>query len=97
MIIVHVDAQFDAAAEAAIAAGLASDASTIRELDGNLDFKVLKAPNEPGRIELIQHWDSIGAFDAYRQSALFKEIGVRLAPQMTRPPVTRVFNAVETT
>lgn len=97
MIIVHVEAAFDPDQAEEIVLGLLDGRAAIEAMEGNLEIRVLTTPTAPDTIELIQFWDSADAFDAYRKSALFAAIGARLVPLMTRPPATRVFDAVETT
>ncbi|MEO0919731.1 MAG: hypothetical protein AAFX98_03425, partial [Pseudomonadota bacterium] len=42
------------------------------------------------RLAIIQHWEGMKTFDAYRSSPTFAALGQGLAPMMASPPVTKV-------
>jgi quinol monooxygenase YgiN len=43
-----------------------------------------------GKVAVIQRWNDMANFDAYRASAAFSELGKALKPMMAAPPVTTV-------
>ena len=73
-----------------IDAGLASvdaQADIVRAMDGCVHY----APYARGsHLAIVQEWESLAAFDAYRASPTFATLGAQLKPLMTAPPVTKV-------
>ncbi|MEO0665315.1 MAG: antibiotic biosynthesis monooxygenase [Pseudomonadota bacterium] len=73
-----------------IDAGLAhveAQAGVVRAMDGCTHY----APYARGsHLAIVQEWESLAAFDAYRASPAFATLGAQLKPLMTAPPVTKV-------
>ncbi len=49
------------------------------------------------RVQIYQLWQSQSAFEAYKTSDAFAEMGKGLAPLMTSAPQTAIFDATRTT
>ena len=68
---------------------ISRQADTVRAMSGCTHYALYRKPSEDG-VAIIQQWDSIEAFDAYRASEPFAALGAGLRPLMTKPPVTTV-------
>lgn len=67
----------------------AMQAHEVMQMDGCLKYEIFRKPTAAG-VAIIQHWASGEAFEAYRASAPFAELGASLKPMMTTPPVTTI-------
>ena len=68
---------------------LGSCAQEARIMDGCDHYAVFQSPGADG-VAIVQRWASMAAFDAYRASPTFAELGKTLGPLMTAPPVTTI-------
>lgn len=79
-----------AASNLDVAMELFSDqAGTVQKMNGCKHYALYRNPSNDG-IAIVQQWDTMEAFDAYRASKTFALIGKELRPLMTAPPVTMV-------
>lgn len=67
----------------------AAKADEVRNMNGCEHYALYVKPSGDG-LAILQHWQTIQAFDAYRASDVFAELGAGLRPMMTAPPVTMV-------
>ena len=90
MIVVTVEASCtDLEAALAVVEQRAAD---VRRMPGCRRYEILR--NDAGKaLALLQHWDSESAFEGYRESATFRELGAQLQPLLSAPPVTVVAKA----
>ena len=56
-------------------------------MPGCRHYALYRKPSDDG-VAIIQHWDGMEAFDAYRASETFVALGVGLRTLMVKPPVT---------
>jgi quinol monooxygenase YgiN len=93
MIIAIVEFEIAAKHQAKVLAVLAKDGAEARALAGCLGFQTLRvAGSETGWI-LVEEWQDMAAFDAYKASAGFARVGAALGPLMLAPPRSRAFEA----
>ena len=90
MKLVTVEAVFPAADVDRAAALFRAQADTVRAMNGCEGYALYRAEGAPGTVGIIQRWTSMAAFDAYRSSPTFAELGRGLGPLMSAPPVTTV-------
>lgn len=70
----------------------AAQAKVVRNMAGCAHYALYRKPSGDG-VAILQRWDTMEAFEAYRASAVFAELGKGLRPLMTAPPVTVVAEA----
>ena len=92
MILVTVSAQF--ARE-----NLDQAVETLQDLQGSTRgqadcqaYDVCTDPRSAGRVFIHQVWDNMAAFDAYRQSDGFAQMGAALKPIMVAAPETLIYD-----
>ncbi len=89
MKLITVEAHF-AASDLDTATKLISEqAETVQAMPGCTHYALYRKPTDDG-IAIIQHWDGIDAFEAYKASKTFAALGAGLRPLMQTPPVTFV-------
>ena len=64
-------------------------ADQVRNMTGCRHYALYRKPTGDGLV-ILQQWDTMAAFDAYRASDVFAGLGAGLRPLMTAPPVTVV-------
>ncbi|MFL4470055.1 putative quinol monooxygenase [Tateyamaria armeniaca] len=64
-------------------------ADNVRAMSGCAHYALYRKPSDDG-IAILQHWETMAQFEAYRASEIFANLGVGLRPLMTKPPVTMV-------
>lgn len=89
MKLITVEAAFAAADLQAALSLFETQADTVRRMEGCHHYALFTRPSGDG-VAILQHWDSMEAFDAYRASGTFATLGQGLRPMMTAPPVTIV-------
>lgn len=62
-------------------------ANVVRAMPGCKHYALYRKIAGDG-IAILQQWESMTAFDAYRASEAFADLGQGLRPLMTSPPVT---------
>lgn len=67
-----------------------SHAPSVRDMAGCKRYDLYADPAHAGNIVIVQRWDSMSEFDAYRTSDAFAQLGAGLKPMMTAPPVTTI-------
>ena len=93
MKLITVEAEF-AASDLDAAMKLISDqAEFVRDMPGCMHYALYRKPSDNG-LAIVQQWDEIAAFDAYRATETFADLGTGLRPLMTKPPVTTVADFV---
>ena len=68
-------------------AAVEAQADVVRAMDGCQSYAVYQSP---GALAIVQQWQDMDRFDAYRQSSAFATLGAALKPLMSAPPVTTV-------
>jgi quinol monooxygenase YgiN len=53
-------------------------------------YNVYRAGSNEGAVAVIQRWNDMVSFDAYRASEAFASLGKHLRPMLTAPPVTTI-------
>ena len=89
MKLITVEADFAATNLDAAMDLISAQAETVRAMPGCTHYALYRKPSDDG-VAILQQWDSMEAFDAYRTSETFADLGVGLRPIMTKPPVTTV-------
>ena len=69
-------------------------APSIRKMSGCHTYDVYRASSRNDAIVILQKWETMDAFDAYRTSADFAAIGGKLKPLMAGPPTTTIADIV---
>lgn len=87
LIAMEVDLQSGKVDEAV--AAFDAQASAVRAMAGCGDYTLYRHPAQD-RIVVVQSWESLDAFEAYRASDTFKALGGGLRPLMAGPPSTRI-------
>lgn len=65
-------------------------ADGVRRMAGCLGYEIYRAPAEGDAAVIVQKWESMADFDAYRSSADFAAMGAQLKPLMAGPPETTI-------
>lgn len=89
MKLITVEAAFAAADLDAAMALFSEQAEVVRAMVGCAHYALYRSPSEDG-IAILQQWETMAQFDAYRASETFATLGAGLRPLMTQPPVTIV-------
>lgn len=93
MLIAVLDLRTTATDRAAALAQLESERDGIRDMPGNLDFRVYAARENEEAVAVIHEWDNEASFASYLSSEAFARSSAVLRPLMTAPPVSRRFRA----
>ena len=72
---------------------LVKDGKAAQKLNGCLGFKVLRVAGSDTGWVLVEEWQDMAAFDAYKASPGFASVGEALRPVMPAPPRSRAFEA----
>ena len=72
---------------------LTNDGETAQKLDGCLGYKILRVAGSTTGWALVEEWQDMAAFDAYKASPGFASVGEALMPLMLAPPLSRAFEA----
>lgn len=70
-------------------AAFEAQAPAVRAMEGCGDYALYRDPARD-RIVVVQSWDSLTLFDAYRASDTFAALGAGLRPLMAGAPRTRI-------
>ena len=89
MKLITVEADFATADLDSAIALFADQAKTVCNMAGCTHYALYRKPSDDG-IAILQQWDTVEQFDAYRASETFAQLGASLRPLMTGPPVTTV-------
>ena len=89
MKLITVEAEFAASDLDAAMALISGQAETVLAMSGCKHYALYRKPSCDG-VAIIQQWDGMAAFDAYRASDTFAALGVGIRPLMAKPPVTTV-------
>lgn len=87
MKLITVEADFGAENIDAAIAAFEDQTSKVRAMDGCNHYMLYRNGSS---VAILQHWQSMEQFDAYRQSNTFAGLGAALKPLMTTPPVTTI-------
>ena len=90
MKLVTVEALFATESAAESVAVIKRHAPSVRDMDGCARYDLYTDPNDSGKVMILQRWDSLPHFDAYRRSEVFAWLGNDLKIMMTAPPVTTI-------
>jgi quinol monooxygenase YgiN len=93
MILVTVRADFSPADTEKAIEILAGVQANAMKMDGHDVHEVCTVPAAPGRVFIFQRWSSMEAFDAYRASDFFAQMGADLKSLMTAAPETIIYDA----
>ena len=72
---------------------LTTDGIAAQKLDGCLGFKTLRVAWSNTGWMLVEEWQDLAAFKAYKASPGFAGVGKALMPLMLAPPRSRAFEA----
>ena len=87
MKLITVEAKI-ASADMEQAVGLFAEyADTVRDMDGCCHYAIFRKPSNDG-VAIIQQWETMAAFDAYRSSESFSKLGQGLRPLLVAAPMT---------
>jgi len=89
MKLITVEAQFAASDFDAAIELISTHAAKVQSMPGCNRYALYRKPTGDG-VAIIQCWDGMETFDAYRESETFAALGVGLRPLMSKPPVTMV-------
>lgn len=89
MKLINVEANFAPADLDAAVTLFSEQADTVRSMAGCAHYALYLAPSNDG-VAILQQWETMEQFEAYKASGTFAELGVGLRPLMTKPPVTTV-------
>jgi quinol monooxygenase YgiN len=89
MKLITVEAAFAAADLDTAISLFTAQAETVRSMSGCAHYALYCKPSDDG-IAILQHWDTMESFDAYRQGDTFAQLGAGLKPLMTALPVTTI-------
>ncbi len=89
MKLITVEADFAPADLDAAMTLFAGQADTVRAMAGCSHYALYRKPSDDG-VAILQHWETMAQFEAYRASETFAGLGAGLRPLMTKPPVTIV-------
>ena len=87
MKLITVEATFGADNLDAAMDAISAQADSVRAMSGCHGYGLYTSN---GAVAIVQKWDNLGNFDAYRQSDAFASLGAALKPLMSKPPVTTV-------
>lgn len=90
MKLITVEARFSHGATDNAIIALEDAAPSIRKMSGCHTYDIYRAHAHNDAVVILQKWESMDAFDAYRTSADFAAIGGKLMPLMAGPPVTTI-------
>lgn len=89
MKLITVEATFAPANMDAAFATLTEQMPKVKAMDGCQHYALYAATSGDG-IAIVQRWDTMEAFDSYRTSDTFAQMGKAIGPLMTAPPVTTI-------
>ncbi|MEM9342271.1 MAG: antibiotic biosynthesis monooxygenase [Pseudomonadota bacterium] len=87
MKLIAVEATFGSDAVQSAVDAIEAQAESVRDMSGCEGYAHYRSDDT---IAIVQKWQSMAAFDAYRQSEVFAGLGAALMPLMAGPPVTTV-------
>ena len=93
MLIALLDLRTSKADRPLALAQLDSEKDEIREMPGNLDFRVYAAREDEEGVVVIHEWADEASFADYLSSDAFARSGAVLRPLTTSPTVSRRFHA----
>ncbi|NOR63469.1 MAG: antibiotic biosynthesis monooxygenase [Rhodobacteraceae bacterium] len=93
MIIAIVEFELAAENQDKVLAVLTADGQAAQNLKGCLGFKTLRVAGSDTGWMLVEEWQDMPAFEAYKASAGFARVGEALMPLMLAPPRSRAFEA----
>lgn len=93
MKLITVEAAFPAADLEAAISLFSDQAPLVRAMPGCDHYALYTKPTGDG-VVIVQHWQTMEAFDAYRSSDTFATLGQGLRPLMSAPPVTVIAEVV---
>jgi quinol monooxygenase YgiN len=89
MKLITVEVEFAATELDAALELISEQAETVRAMPGCTHYALYSKRSVDGAA-IIQHWENMEAFDAYRASDVFAILGAGLRPLMAKPPVTTI-------
>jgi quinol monooxygenase YgiN len=93
MIIAIVEFELAAENQDKVLEVLTADGLAAQKLEGCLGFKTLRVAGSDTGWILIEEWQDMAAFEAYKASPEFARVGEVLMPLMLAPPRSRAFEA----
>lgn len=93
MLIAIVDFSTAAADRPAALAQLDAERDRVRDMRGNLAFRIYASRENETGITIVHEWDDRASFDAYQRSDSFARFGEVIRPLTTGAPVSRRFRA----
>ena len=89
MKLINVEATFDPSVLEAAISLFDDQARKVREMPGCTHYALYRNTTSDG-IAIVQRWTDMAAFEAYRASETFAQLGKDLKPKMSTPPVTTI-------
>jgi quinol monooxygenase YgiN len=93
MIIIRVLVNIQETTKAKFLELLSQEAKEVRRLEGCLTFNIFEDVSSETSLLLYEEWQSLEAFNAYRNSVAFKEMGQELFPLMDGRPDSAYYSA----
>lgn len=90
MKLITVEALFSTDDAATAIALFGDHAPAVRDMAGCKSYDLYADPDNAGNIVIVQRWETMSYFDAYRTSDAFAQLGAGLKPMMTAPPDTTI-------
>ncbi|MEM9873236.1 MAG: antibiotic biosynthesis monooxygenase [Pseudomonadota bacterium] len=89
MKLITVEVEFGASDLSAAVDLISGQVDTVLAMPGCTHYALYRKPSDDG-VAIVQQWDGMAAFDAYRGSETFAALGAGLRPLMVKPPVTTI-------
>ncbi|MBP2471525.1 quinol monooxygenase YgiN [Crossiella equi] len=93
MLIAILDFRTATADRAAALAQLDGERARVRDLPGNVDFRVYASREDDGGVTVVHEWAEEESFQGYLASDSFARLGAVLRPVTLGAPVSRRFRA----
>jgi quinol monooxygenase YgiN len=93
MIVIRVQMQVQPERKMEFLELLGQEALKVRALEGCLKFDMFEQVSEDNTLLLYEEWQTLGQFDAYRTSDMFKQNGQKLFAMMAGKPDSAYYSA----
>lgn len=97
MIVIYVQAKVKSDKRNEFLTNVEKDLTTSRAFPGCLQFGWNEEVTQPNTFLLYEEWDSLEAFNAYKDSDHFRQVGSALMPLLAEPPKSAYYTAAPLT
>jgi len=93
MLIAHLTFSVEPQNRDAALSELIAQTEQVRAMHGCVAFVPFADPNSDSNLGITHEWETEADFTAYCGSSCFAKLGVSLRPLLTKPPVSKRFDA----